>query len=154
MPQPVSPKDRKIHLRFAASEIGVRKALKDVLNGLRFLKLSNEQLGRIELVLAEVLNNVVEHAYADHKNGRVDLQIVPSQGFLFCKVMDQGRPMPNGIMPSGKRAQLNCAMNDLPEGGFGWFLIRSLTQNLHYFRQGRENRLSFQIALPPSCAGK
>ena len=38
-------------------------------------------------------------------------------------------------------------MQALPEGGFGWALIRDMTRDLTYRRQGRMNRLSFVIDL-------
>ena len=36
---------------------------------------------------------------------------------------------------------------DLPEGGFGWFLIRELTHDLTYRRDGSRNHLSFRMVL-------
>ena len=46
-----------------SSELAVREALKQLLDGLRPLQLDIEEAGTVELVMAEALNNVVEHAY-------------------------------------------------------------------------------------------
>ncbi len=54
-----------ILLTFPSGEFAVREALTAVLSGLDFLSLDLEESGAVELVLAEVLNNVVEHAYGD-----------------------------------------------------------------------------------------
>ena len=54
--------------------------------------------------------------------------------------MPGGRP-PAGRLPDGA----DCALVDLPEGGFGWHLIRTLTRDLAYVRSGGCNRLSFLL---------
>ena len=44
-------------------------------------------------------------------------------------------------------ADLDVAREDLPEGGFGWFLIRQLAWDVRYVREGRTNRLFLAIDL-------
>lgn len=102
--------------------------------------------GTVELVLAEVLNNIVEHAYSDAA-GLITLDLRRARGRLCCLLRDEGRPMPAGCLPPGLAPALGPApaIADLPEGGFGWFLIRSLTRDLHYDREPGCNRLSFSI---------
>lgn len=99
--------------------------------------------GNAEVVLAEALNNIVEHAY-DHDRGMIELRLHRMGGMLICDVFDTGAAMPNLELPSGL-AQAIDQTDCLPEGGFGWFLIRTLTQNLQYQRIGARNHLSFQL---------
>jgi serine/threonine-protein kinase RsbW len=96
-------------------------------------------------VLAEVLNNVAEHAYGD-AGGRVAVTLTPDPAGVRCLVVDAGRAMPGGQLPEG-RLPLgpDMALEDLPEGGFGWHLIRSLCADLTYARVGGQNRLSFVL---------
>ena len=47
-----------------SSELAVREALAEISRGLGPLELNPEEAGTVELVLAEALNNIVEHAYA------------------------------------------------------------------------------------------
>lgn len=98
----------------------------------------------VELVLAEVLNNVAEHAYAEGP-GPVAITLTPGQAGLFCLVVDQGSAMPDGHLPDGLLPDAAASLEDLPEGGFGWHLIRSLTHDLAYARTGGCNRLSFLV---------
>ncbi len=107
--------------------------------------LTEDSRGTVEIVLAEVLNNVVEHAYARYP-GRIEVTITSGEGYLFVRMADNGLPMPGGDLPGGA---LGRAMNiqDLPEGGFGWYLIRSLSQELTYLRDGPDNVLSFCIGV-------
>ena len=38
-------------------------------------------------------------------------------------------------------------LHDLPEGGFGWGMIRDLTDDLSYRRDGARNELRFTVDL-------
>ena len=54
--------------------------------------------------------------------------------------------MPDHTLPMGLPQPIGVD-KDLPEGGFGWFLIRSLTENLTYRRIDARNHLSFQLII-------
>lgn len=137
------------HLKFAISgtEIAVRKGLADAIASLRVLNLSDEEYGTIELVLAEVMNNIVEHAYADATDGIIELAIQPKERGLYCTLNDNGHPMPEGTAPLGSLSTLSSELDDLPEGGFGWFLIRDLARDLEYEHKSGKNKLTFRIAI-------
>ncbi len=55
--------------------------------------------------------------------------------------------MPGGQLPLGMSQSLNVGLCDLPEGGFGWFLIKDLAKDLKYRRIGQENHLHLRIAI-------
>ena len=129
----------------ASTSLAVREALRAVLLHPMMEHLSDDARGHIELVLAEAMNNVVEHAY-DCADGKIELRLLRDQGQLLCEVVDSGVAMPDGQLPIGAAQQLGREC-DLPEGGFGWFLIRSLTENLAYKRSDARNYLSFQLKL-------
>ena len=38
-------------------------------------------------------------------------------------------------------------MQDMPEGGFGWFLIKDLAKDVTYHRVKAENHLSLRLAV-------
>jgi serine/threonine-protein kinase RsbW len=118
----------------------VRDGLRTALSTSPMTLLSDDDRGTAEIVLAEVLNNVVEHAYAT-LSGDIRLSLTLTQGRLNCQIEDEGLAMPGGEPPAGN---LPDAV-DLPEGGFGWHLIRILSTGLAYERLGRTNRLSFSL---------
>jgi len=141
-----------LHLLFPGDAQSVRQALKTAMAAFREMPLGGSLSGVVEIVLAEVLNNVVEHAYAEHGRGVVEVEVeLTPAGLAFC-VRDDGRPMPMGDMPVGAAHDLDVAADDLPEGGFGWFLIRELTEELCYRRIGNRNQLSFRIARDANAA--
>lgn len=122
----------------------VRCALLNILTSDLLAGFSANLLSSAEIVLAEVLNNIVEHAYADREG---DIRVVLSriETGLDCKVLDCGAAMPGLCLPKGDFQPLGPTA-DLPEGGFGWFLIRSLVTELRYHRVDGENRLSFVLS--------
>ena len=133
-----------LRLVFPASPAAVRDSLARMLAAPPLRDLSPDARGTAELVLAEVLNNVAEHAYAEGP-GQVAVTLTPVAAGVFCLVEDQGSPMPGGHLPKGRLPAVEPGMTDLPEGGFGWHLIRSLTRDLTYLRSGGCNRLSFLL---------
>jgi len=143
---------QRLHMVFPGNQMAVRKALKDSMQGLSHLELTQDEKSTVEMVLAEVLNNVVEHAYQDRDVGVIELDVLRVGDELKVKVLDDGLPMPNGELPCGQMHDLDaCGVQDLPEGGFGWFLIREMTHELCYQRDGTRNQLSFRVALGDNC---
>lgn len=105
-----------------------------------------------ELVVAEVLNNIVEHAYQDRAGGEIRLHLKFGTERLTVTFTDFGLPMPDGTLPGGEPASVDVALEDLPEGGFGWFLIRSLSEQLDYRHDGASNKLTLTIPLRSASA--
>jgi len=135
--------------RFEAQPALVSMELLGLNQTLAQLGLPIEHLFSLELVLAEVLNNVVEHAYRDSGEGLIELAVSVHGGSIHCTVADHGEPMPGGALPPARRhCPKALALQDLPEGSFGWALIRDLTTGLDYRRDQGMNRLSFRIELP------
>lgn len=120
----------------------VRRALEKA-GAIRPLRsLTNDARGTAEIVIAEALNNIVEHAYSTTE-GEIELSLKWSEGKLSVLITDRGQPMPGGNLPEGLLPAADT--NDLPEGGFGWFLIRELSQDLQYCRADGRNHLFFRL---------
>jgi serine/threonine-protein kinase RsbW len=144
-PPPSAIPDSNPGLAFAfpATVDAVREGLARALNAPCLADLTDEDRGTAELLLAEALNNVVEHAYARWP-GEIRLSVAPRAGGLAVCICDQGLPMPGASPPKGELPAIDT-FADLPEGGFGWFLIRSLSQQLTYQRHADCNELRFYI---------
>lgn len=134
-----------LHMAFMATPATVRESLARLLSMPPLCHLPEDRRATAELVLAEVLNNVVEHAYAD-QSGPVSVMISQTPQGLRCAITDRGKAMPGGRLPDGNRPDpLGKALEDLPEGGFGWHLIHSLTADLRYARVDDGNQLQFTL---------
>jgi len=136
-----------IRLTLPADPESVRVALMRIAAELLGAGIDEEDAATAELVLAEVLNNVVEHAFRGFGAGWIEVTIAPEQAELACEVRDNGRTMPGGTLPAGSAPACVKAPEALPEGGFGWFLIHSLARELAYARESGANVLGLRIPL-------
>lgn len=133
-------------LRFTAEPMTVRAAVRRAVA--RFGRhISVAEAGALELALAEVLNNVVEHAYAGRGDGKVVVEVVRKQGALRCQIRDWGVALPDHVLPASAEYTPAGPGGGLREGGWGCHLVRSLTEDLAYDRTDGENCLSFRLCL-------
>lgn len=110
---------------------------------------SPDHCAAAEQVLAEVLNNVVEHSQAGRSEGVVQLGTLAKDGKIHCLVQDDGKEMPGLELPAGHQAAISDDLQSLPEGGFGWFMIRRMTHDLSYDRVDGWNHLWFSVISDP-----
>ncbi|MFN4203068.1 MAG: ATP-binding protein [Tabrizicola sp.] len=144
MPDPTAGTP-ELHLVFGADPLAIRRSLSRMLASPPLSGLVVEARAVAELVLAESLNNVAEHAYGEG-GGSVEVTLRQDAGGVLCLIVDSGRTMPNGRLPEGQLPPSNTSrLQDLPEGGFGWHLIRSLCAELSYTRSEGRNILRFLI---------
>lgn len=99
----------------------------------------------VTLVLGEVLNNIAEHATSDD-TAKIELRIVVEEGRLHVQTEDSGRVLPGRLLGMPSLPDMGTSVEDLPEGGFGWFIIHSLVDDMVYERHAGSNRLSFSFA--------
>lgn len=139
---------RLVDRRFKAEHISTRKALADIKSIMERQDFDRDLIGRVEIVLAELFNNIAEHAYGNLGAGDVRCIMGINKTRILVEVTDHGDPMPNGEIPEGNLPNLDVALDDLPEGGFGWFLIRAQTDHLSYQRMvfGNCTRLGFELS--------
>ena len=131
-----------------SSPLAAREIISQLMVQLRPANLGPDDSSRIELVVAEAVNNIVEHAYPPGApDGPIQLNVKRRDDTLCILITDQGLGMPDGKAPSGRPQNVKVNVMDLPEGGFGWFLIRDQAQNVEYRRTAWENRLSFEITI-------
>ncbi len=142
-----TPHTKDISLVFPSGEMSVRQALSVLREKLQQLHLDEHENGTVEIVLGEVFNNVVEHAYGPETSGSIEMRCVADDEALHFQVVDAGAAMPGLTPPDGRPANVDCALEELPEGGFGWFLVRELTGSLEYRREEGRNILTFDIPL-------
>ena len=133
--------------RYKGTTNGVRHALRELRRALSSAGAAEEEVASAEIVVAEALNNVVEHALAEDENPSFLLSAAMVDGGVSIEICDGGLPMPDNKPPIGELPDVAADLVDLPEGGFGWFLIRELARDLSYVREGTENRLTFRLAI-------
>ncbi len=126
------------HLRFAAEPFAVRAALQRLETGAALAPLTGDGRDCVLLVMAEVLNNVAEHAYRGAV-GPVAVSLRTRGEIVMARVVDQGVAAP--ALTNGK----DYIPDDLPEGGFGFGLIRALASEIGQQRRMGCNVLRFHL---------
>ena len=100
------------------------------------------------LCIAEALNNIVEHAYGGAEGRPIYADVRFGENLYEVLLIDEGTPMPGGDAPEGQAAMIDTEdFENLPEGGFGWMLIRTQMDKVEYERREGCNvlRLEKQI---------
>ncbi|MGB8815561.1 MAG: ATP-binding protein [Paracoccaceae bacterium] len=139
----VSDSATEARIVIPSEPLAVRDGLRALFETLLLRALPEAARGTAEIVLAEAMNNIVEHAYSRH-SGLIEVTLHLQQPDLLCQIEDQGLPMPGEVLPIGELRAF-AGTEDLPEGGFGWHLIRALSRDLHYHRVDGRNYLSFRL---------
>lgn len=127
----------RIEFRFPAHLGAVRLAVAAVAGACERGGLSEHEAGQLALALAEVLNNVVLHALADHTDEDVCVQAIVADDAVTLVVTDAGAPMPD--LPAENVRGRSEHDDELPEGGFGRGLIRALLSDFRHERVGDRN---------------
>lgn len=129
-------------LRSIQDEVSL--TVSQVENWLLKKRVSADYLGNVALVLAEALNNIIEHACAYSKDMQIAVKIWMDRTGVMLKLVDNGREMDNLPVKKEMNGHL-VGLDDLPEGGFGWFLIYSLSEEISYTRTKDRNELFIRV---------
>ena len=135
-----------LNLRVAPCYSDVRRGLQAICTWLTAIELDREEVTASEHVLAEALNNVVEHGGL-RDDQVISLKLSMAGGRLLCRIGDPGRGYPDGILPAGEVPAIPSRLADMPEGGFGWMLIRQFAEDVSYRRMARGNLLLLSIPI-------
>ena len=118
----------------------VRGVLARTLTALGALALSEDQIGTVEIVLAEALNNVVQHSARARS---IVLRVIATRCAILCTLADDGAPAGLPAAPASAFPE----PDDLPEGGYGLALIAALAEDVRLESGAGGNVLSFRIGL-------
>lgn len=95
----------------------------------------DNQLHRLNLALAEGFTNAVRHAHSGlSADTSIDIQVALHDDRMEIEIWDWGQPFD----PTGVREP---QPGTLQEGGYGWYLLRRLSDDVSYQRQGQRNCL-------------
>ena len=126
----------------------IRQVVEDICQHLGQAGLPAADLTSVQIVIAEILNNIVEHAYGINGTGRFSVHIRVRGGLLFAGFCDCGQRIPTNVLTPQSMDDPDSDIPDLPEGGFGWSLIHILVSQLRYRYVSEQNWLT--VAIPIS----
>ncbi len=109
------------------------------------------------LILAEGFTNAVRHAHAQHPpETPIRLEITASPEQVQVDIWDYGAPFDPATLPPYDPSHFTAG--NAPTGGYGWFLMRKLSDHISYSRVTSatgevQNRLSFCKVRPDEPVG-
>lgn len=118
-----------------------------VLHRVEILDLPPEALMKLELVLEELLTNVIHYAYPQGEGEMTLGCAVEDDCNVRVTIMDWGNPFDP---LASKDPDLARNLDERQVGGLGIFLVRKMTDELHYERRGDCNVLTFSLRFPKS----
>ncbi len=138
----MDPPIKRLTLPASAGSIAVFRDFVRV--GAMAAGIADNEIGKLDLVLEEILINVARYAYTPD-TGSVEVAYAEAgSNKLRLEIADFGRVFnPLEVNPP----DLSRGLADRPIGGLGVFLVRNMVDSLAYRREDGRNILSFTFPL-------
>jgi serine/threonine-protein kinase RsbW len=98
----------------------------------------------VEVVVAEVLNNVLEHALPGHAKNKIELICHLQDDQFLIETIDDGLPLQT--LPGDKRMPTSWA-----ESGRGWPIVNNWMDEISFNRADDRNHLLMKKHIPASA---
>lgn len=128
-----------IELRFAA-KLGELRRLGRILDGFGLAHgLPERQVRHLGLAVDEAVTNVIRHAFADDPAANeIHVRIALAEAAVRVEIVDAGVAFDPTALPG---PQLDLPLCEMPVGGLGVHIMRSLVDSVEYRRDRNTNRL-------------
>jgi len=94
---------QEYQLSIQATAEAIETAIHQINHYCSAIGFDNEQCFRIQVVLAEALNNIIEHALPDKPDELIDIHYHSQQSILIINIIDSGTELlspPNSELPA------------------------------------------------------
>ena len=99
--------------------------------------LSNTLINKINICLEETYVNIASYAYSD-KTGTADISIDKNDSEIILKFEDSGIEY-NPLQKEDP--DITLSLDERPIGGLGIFMVKEMSKNIEYKREGNKNIL-------------
>lgn len=100
--------------------------------------LSEETVHEVNLIVDEVVSNIIRHGFDDGKEHTIRFGISIEKGDVVMSVEDQGLHFNPLLIPP---PDISLPMTERKPGGLGIYLVKKLTHDIRYRREGGTNFL-------------
>ena len=90
---------------------------------------SNKEIYAIQLAADEASSNIIEHAYAGVKGGKLEIECSIFEGGLKIVMRDQGKSFNPSSVPE---PNVKADLSERKIGGLGMYLMRKLMDEVTY----------------------
>ena len=113
-------------------------------------RLPERQRHAVQIALAEVLTNIVQHGYRDRAPAPVEVEWQEGDTLLSVDVRDAGRAIPAERLAAAGEATFAFDPDELaalPEGGLGLAILKTAFDVVDYRSEGGSNCLHLEKRL-------
>ena len=97
--------------------------------------LDEKQRYAVQLAVDEAASNIIEHAYRDVKDGKIDMTIEHSPQKLVIIVHDEGKPFdPSAV----EKFDLELSLEEMTDRGAGLHLIENIMDEVEFDFNGEK----------------
>lgn len=100
----------------------------------------------IRVAIEELVVNAIHHAFDDDEPHDIEVGLVLDSKHARVRVEDDGRPFDPRSVPD---PELGGGIEERQVGGWGIYLVRSMSNDIAYERDGDRNRVVVTISLEP-----
>ena len=100
--------------------------------------LSEETVYEVSLIVDEVVSNIIRHGFSDDKEHTIKFGLSLENDDLVMKVEDEGLHFNPLLIPP---PDISRPMQERQPGGLGIYIVKKLTQDIQYRREGGTNFL-------------
>ncbi len=100
--------------------------------------LTEETVNDIHLAVDEACSNIIAHGYDGMPAGEMRLSLQFDADQVQVEITDQGRGFEPAEIPE---PDVDAPIEVREPGGFGWFLIQQVMDEVVYYRTDNRNRL-------------
>lgn len=109
------------------------------------LEIQPAVIGKIELILEEILLNIINYAYTQGQSGSISAGCALFDTNLFViRVIDQGKPFDPSSSPD---PDTTLSIEERDIGGLGIYLVHQLSDNIRYQRVDGQNILDITFKI-------
>ena len=102
---------------------------------------------RVQMAVDEACSNVIEHAYGEDAQGRIDVTCcIQDQGDLLVSIHDTGKAFDPAAVPE---PPVGADLENLPEGGLGLYFMRKLMDKVTFHFDEHEGNVLTMVKRRP-----
>ncbi len=132
--------NKEFYLQLSSHPQNIRLVEPYVLKVKKRFNIDDEVYFNILLVLTEAVNNCILHGNQADPRKHVHIRMHPNRNALYFVVRDEGEGFnPDRLPDPTQPERLTCA------NGRGVFLMRQLSDTVHYSNDGRQVEISFVL---------
>lgn len=105
----------------------------------------------VELAIVESLNNVIEHSYLGESSHNIEVVFEFPENAMVCKIRDFGAHWE--LQPEYVAPDLDVPVEDLPEGGFGLYLVHQVMDSVTLEKKDPGSLLVLKKYVVPVAVG-